>query len=360
MHSLRLESLLLTHFRNLAHIKCRPNPRFNIVSGHNGEGKTNLIEAIYYFGVLRSFRTSRKKALISTGHPEAHMQGIFSGATSGLKCDVTITGKTRKYRLDGKNISLDGEHFRRLPMVLFHPVTMALVQGGPEGRRRFMDRVLFQAVPLYPALYSDYIKALANRNTLLRTLPLDTLAISAYDDVIAGLSEQIVALRQRLIGHLRPHFETAFEEISARPRASVLYRPKIQGTKEDILREIQKKRRVDEARGFTSLGPHADELCLAINGQAARQFASQGQQRMIALALKAAETQVLATETKQIPILLLDDVSSELDRERNKALFGLLNQMGGQVFITTTHLDYIKIDDERTDFHLDNGTLHTS
>ncbi len=357
MKRVHLGELELLNFRNLRSIKLNPHPRFNIVSGRNGMGKTNLLEAIYLFGALRSFRTSTRGDLILHGTEETRLRAVFLGAPAGLRCEISLGHDSRKVRADGKPISIKGGHFRSLPMVLFHPATMSLVQGGPKERRLFLDRALFQAEPNYPSLHRDYLRALASRNRLLKQRPVDRRALSPYNLQLAELGTGIIKAREQFLEALAPLFEDAFSTISLGSKAKITYQPKVQGEKEHIVKALEESISLDQARGYTSLGPHGDDIQIEIGQRAARKFASQGQQRMIALSLKVAETHALTKATERIPILLLDDVSSELDREKNRQLFDFLAGVGGQVFITTTHLDHILLDEDRADFEIENGEL---
>lgn len=357
MQGTYLSDLELVHFRNYRSLKVQPNPRFNTISGSNGMGKTNLLEAIYFCGALRSFRTSTRNEVLTHGTENSRIRGIFKGASVGLRVEVLLTDGSRRIRVDEKPVQAGSGHFRNLPMVLFHPTTMALVQGGPDARRRFLDRALFQAEPLYPVLFRDYGKALSNRNRLLKSPSVDRRALIAFDEQLAELGAQIVVLRETFIETLRPLFVEAFGSISIGLSGEIAYLPKFSGDSKMMREALEKRLPADIARGFTSVGPHGDDMDIVIDGRSARKFASQGQQRMIALSLKIAETTVLALATQRIPILLLDDVSSELDRDRNRQLFRFLAGVGGQVFITTTHPDHILIEEHRSDFVVEDGTL---
>jgi DNA replication and repair protein RecF len=357
MESVHLGELELVNFRNFKTLELSPGARFNILSGSNGVGKTNLLEAIYMFGVLRSFRTTSRRDLILSGQDEARARGTFLGALAGLSCHIAITHTSRTVRADGKTVSATGGHFRSLPMVLFHPATMGLVQSGPDGRRRFLNRALFQAESDYPALHRDYIRALSSRNRLLKERSPDHRALSPFDEQLADLGAQIMAARERFLAELLPHFLKAFEKISLGLEAKLSYKPKVEGGREEILAALENGLAGDVQRGFTSVGPHGDDFQIDLGALSARKFASQGQQRMLALALKIAETNVLAKATDRIPILLMDDISSELDRDRNRELFSFLASVSGQVFITTTHLDHILIEEDRVDFQIQDGSV---
>jgi DNA replication and repair protein RecF len=349
-----LDALTLVSFRNLERLDLGPGPRFNVISGRNGSGKTNLLEAIYLIGSLRSFRTKTNADLVHHGAEGAFISAQFGGAASGMACEMHISDAARRTRVDGKPPQVDGGHFRALPMVLFHPGHMELVQGGPEPRRRFLDRALFQADRSYPTAHRAYVRALKSRNRILKERPPDTRSIDAYDARLAAHGAEIVAARVRFSRSFAPLFAEALEEVSGERGGGVEYAPSAAGEAE-LAAGIAAARAKDIARGFTSVGPHADDLDFQVGGRSARRFASQGQSRTAVLAAKIAETRALAAATGRTPILLLDDVSSELDDQRNASLLAFLDRVGGQVFVTTTHAKHIDVAGERIDFTVDGG-----
>ncbi|MDD5307166.1 MAG: DNA replication/repair protein RecF [Deltaproteobacteria bacterium] len=359
MDAVRLARIVIQDFRNLERAEVSPGPRFNVFAGQNGSGKTNFVEAVYMLGALRSFRTSTRSELVSHGKEMTRVEGLFGGAGKGLVCEVAVRSDGRRVRVDGKPVARVGGHYRTLPMVLFHPANLTLVQGGPETRRRFVDRALFQADAAYPELHREYGKALASRNRLLKERRQDRRALEAFEDQIAKLGARITACRAWFIGMLGERFAHAFREVSGGLEAGVTYRPSVEGGEQELALALRQGRARDEAAGFTASGPHADDFEIAIAGRSARRFASQGQQRALVLSMKIAETRALFEAVGRIPLLLLDDVTSELDRTRNRHLFRFLADEAGQVFITTTHADHILIEIDRTDFVVDGGRITT-
>jgi DNA replication and repair protein RecF len=355
-HTVQLDALRLNDFRNVERLELEPGPRFNVVFGRNGSGKTNLVEAIYLTGALRSFRTATSRDLVRHGAAEARVEALFGGAAAGLLCDVRIVETGRRVRVDGKAPRGDGGHFRALPMVLFHPGHMELAQGGPEARRRFVDRALYQADRIYPAEHRAYLRALASRNRLLKATAPDGAALEAFEAALVDHGARIVAARERFIAELAPLFAEALEEVSREEGGGIAYAPSARD-EADLAARLRAARAEDLARGFTTVGPHADDLDLQVKGRSARRFASQGQQRTAVLALKIAETRALAAATGRTPLMLLDDVSSELDDARNASLLAFLDGVGGQVFITTTHPKHVVVAGDRIDFEVDGGAV---
>ena len=356
MEKLILSALEITQFRNLAPLKIDPSDRFNVISGRNGSGKTNLLEAIYFFSTLRSFRTLFRKEIIQDDQVESKLFAQFMGAAAGVRLSIHLSHVSRVIKKDEKEISSLNDHFYNFPMVLFHPANMSLIQGGPKERRRFMDRALFQADRVYPVVLADYNRALSSRNALLKSRPSKSL-LFPYDQQLANLGSRIVSARQDFIEKSGVLFSEALTGIGDGLVGSMIYRPDVPGDSSRFLEIMEKNYQRDLDRGFSGRGPHADELEILVGDRPAKRFASQGQQRMAVLSMKIAEVMTLAGATQCIPILLLDDISSELDRDRNLALFSFLNEVGGQVFITTTHLDHVRLNNPRSDFLIDGGCL---
>ncbi len=357
MERVQLDELILVDFRNIHRSTIEPSPRFNIVSGRNGMGKTNLLESIYIIGSMRSFRHSRRVDMVRRGAKETSIRGRFGDVCAGMMCEITMGHEGRQVKIDGKNVHLDGRYFHALPMVIFHPGNLTIVQGGPDARRRFLDRALFQAEISYQEAYRSYGKALANRNRILKTRPLDKRVLDSFDEQLASHGARIVMMRERLVISMTPLFEEAMDRIGGEGQSRMAYRPKVEGGFDEIMSALRDAVEKDTAMGYTTVGPHADDLVFEVKGSDARRFASQGQQRTVVLAAKIAETGSLEKSTGRTPLLLLDDVSSELDRDRNRHLFGFLAGLGGQVFITTTHNDHIPIEGERVDFFVENGSI---
>ena len=357
MDLLFLSDLFINGFRNLESVSVHPTERFNVISGKNGSGKTNFLEAVYFFSTLRSFRTVFRKEIVGDGCEHAVLKGLFGGAAAGLKLDIELGIDLRKIKKNDKELSAVDDHFSLLPMVLFHPANMSLLQGGPKDRRRYMDRALFQAERRYPSLLSDYNRVLLSRNRLLKNRCTDKSLLHPFDVQLASLGSNIVSSRRSFIEKAGPIFREAINEIGQGIEGDMFYRPDTEGDVDVFLSVFEKSFKRDSDRGFSSRGPHADELEIFVNGRPAKKFSSQGQQRMAVLSLKVAEVMTLSNVTHRIPILLLDDISSELDRDRNRALFTFLNGVGGQVFITTTHVDHVLLSDSRKDFKIDGGCL---
>ena len=362
---LRIEGLALRGWRNLRPTTIRPGPVFNVVHGDNGAGKSNLLEALAYLGALKSFRGARTDDLIGLGEDAAAVDAKVSGEAAPRRFRVALgRGVPRRLQLDGKRPRALGAWHQALQLVLFHPGDLGLAAGPPEPRRAFLDRILEQLDAAYGRALQSYGKALRSRNRLLKDEDADPRQIRAYDQVLAQAGAIVGQARAAMVDDLAPRAEAAFREVAGEVLPLVVrYAPKVAPEPEAIREALARDFAKDRARGFTGAGPHGDELALEVRAgtgdatQTARHHASQGQQRALVLALKVAELQLLTARTGRVPVLLLDDVSSELDRSRNRRFFALLRTLGGQVFLTTTHPEFILLEADRVDFHVEAGTI---
>lgn len=335
--AVRIAEVAVAGFRNLGSVRVTPDPRANVLLGANGQGKTSLLEAIDYAASLRSFRGAQRNHLV--GHDAQAAQVLLRVESVGLAREyrVRLTRTTREITLDGKRPERAVEYFGDASCVVFQPGDLDLVRGAPELRRRLLDRILVRAVDGYGEALKTYAKGLRARNALLREKAPNTHAIQSYDLGLARYGSAIVRAREAVVGDLVKAAHQALEEVALAPEAiSVQYRPRAPSDQFAYAAALAQGLPGDLARRSTSVGPHGDDLALSWAGVAARTVASQGQTRALALALRLAELHVLELRTKRVPILLLDDVSSELDRARTERLFKLVASLGAQVWVTTT------------------------
>jgi DNA replication and repair protein RecF len=357
--SLRVLKLRARGFRNLGAFELEPGPRFNVIFGDNGQGKSNLLEAIDYLGSLRSFRGALAADMIAQGGDGAELAGDVAGEAVPHAFRVRLRRDAgRELALDGKRPRTRAQYLNAVQTVLFHPGDLQLVSGSPEQRRAFIDRVLEHFDPTYASSLDAYERALRSRNRLLKADQPAVRAVRAYDEVLASAGAVIGQARIRLIDELGPLVSDAFRQVSGEQHAlGVRYEPRVEPTLQALRRALELAIDKDLARGFTADGPHADELGLTLDGVPAKRFGSQGQHRAIVLALKVAELHELTRRVGRVPILLLDDVSSELDPARNQRLFELLADLGGQVFLTTTQPQLILLERDRVDYRVVSGVI---
>lgn len=344
---MRLLSVEYERFRNLGRASLEPSAHATIAVGQNGQGKTNLLEGVYFLATLKPLRAGRLAELVQFGQPSGRVSGRFllNGAVRDIAVEVMPGARTAF--VDGKRAPSLEAYFGGVSVVAFTPDDLAVVKGGPEGRRTFLDRSVFNRFPAYLDESREYARALKSRNRLLKdNAPVAHL--QAWDATLARVGARLWVRRRALLAEVAPRAQAAFERIGRTSEpASFTYQPSHLGgldfapATEAQLAEALAHRLVerlprDAERGYTSVGPHADDLDVALGPHAARHFASQGQSRALVLAWKVAEIENLASWNGFLPLLLLDDVSSELDPERNAYLMGYLADSGAQTILTTT------------------------
>ncbi len=350
---MRIEQLRLQHFRNLAAAHLVPSEAACIVlQGDNGQGKTNLLEALYMVATGRSFRHAAAREMLAHGEAAGRIEAVWQ--RRGVRHQVEV-----RLRANGRSLMVDGRHLRQatallemLNMVAFFPDDLRIAQGSPEHRRRFVDRAAANAVPAFAANAIAYAKALKARNALLRADGrLDLQQVSAYDAQLVRYGTPLHLARCQVLAALRPLAQAIFAALM--PAAATLQLRLMGGlwAADDGELEganageavaarfgtsLQQSWARDRARRTTSVGPHRADLLAFLGRADIRAFASQGQQRAIVLALKLAEVEALQARLGEPPILLLDDVSSELDGRCSRHLFAAVERLGCQTWVTTT------------------------
>jgi DNA replication and repair protein RecF len=340
----RLASLQVRDFRNLASVDLDPSPRATVLVGANGQGKTNLLEAIFLLTTLKPLRGTRLQELVRFGADRAQVAGDLDGPGGLRRAAVQVQAGGRTAFLDGKPQERLDAYFEGLAAVCFSPDDLLLVKGGPEGRRRFVDRAVFNRWPAFLGEARDYVRALRARNAALRVAGPDVEA--SFREPLVHAAARVLRRRRELVAELAPRVSASFAEISGpdAPEAHLAYRAaagmSAEGTDAEIAERLAgilaHRLERDRDKGYTSAGPHMDELVLALAGRGARSFGSQGQQRALVLALKIAEIENLRAALGRPPLLLLDDVSSELDPAKNRYLLGYLGTLPAQAFLTST------------------------
>ncbi len=330
-----LTSLRLSNFRCYSTLRWMIPAEGAILLGANAQGKTSLMEAICFALTLHSPRTSRMDKLARMG---GNSFGIALESESGTR-QLRWSDRKLQMRVNAAERRDYGDYLADT-----HPVTwlansdMGLVHGPAEERRRYLDFLGCQWHPAYRRALQFYRKALKSRNALLRHPRRSSAALRSYAEVMACNGEIIMQLRQQLLERLFPHITHHHRSISAgTEQVQLVYSPSVTLPLADALADSLQ---ADEKAGFTTVGPHRDDFKLLISGMDAAEFASEGQQRTLAIALQMAQGAMLQEETGRAPILLIDDIFGELDTGRRRALLNLLPDES-QVFITTTNLDWV-------------------
>lgn len=389
---MRLSHLHLSQFRNFESAQIEPHPRINVFSGENGQGKTNLIESIYWLATLRPLRARRLKELVRWGAPATRVDARVEaeGLTHRLAVGTGESGQRVCFREDKALRSQ--AYFGALTVVDFSPDDVGLVRAAPQDRRRYLDRACFNEwLGQLPDALS-YRQALEVRNHLLRSRP-DPAMLAAYEGPMAQAAARLILRRRAWVEAIGPRFATAFAHISGPELAVGLrYRetmhaqeqpppeaqpspgaqeglqtrkdpagePEVEALSAQLSQQWAQDRARDRERGFTQRGPHADDLLIELDGRLARNFASQGQQRALVLSLKIAEIEQLIAHRGIHPVLLLDDVSSELDPRRTARLFEFVDGFEGQIFISTTDEAFLRLRIERRVWSICAGTIRTT
>jgi DNA replication and repair protein RecF len=337
--------LELRDFRNYEAAELRLPEGLAVVVGPNGAGKTNLLEAVYFGCTGASPRTSNERELLRRGATVARVVVDTLDDEAGHRLEVGFEpGEAKRLRVDGAAVNnLTGLDARPLVSV-FMPERLELVKGAPAARRAHLDQVVAALWPARAGARSAYSRALAQRNALLGRIRAGTASPDALDAWDAELAREGIVLmehRAEAVEAVREPFARLAGQLGLPGPAEVSYRPRSAATDaEGLAAELAERRTADLERGFTAHGPHRDELALRLDGAALRAYGSQGQQRAALLALLFAEREVLSERRGRPPLMLLDDVMSELDAERRELLADLLRS-GGQAIVTATEADHV-------------------
>ena len=340
---MRLEKLSLQNFRNIGQMTLTPHPGVNVIYGENAQGKTNIIEAIYLLTGQKSFRQAREGDLVQLGCQEAVIAADFYGGGRSQTATLAF-GSGRKNATLNELPVTPSELTGRFFAVVFSPAELALVQDGPALRRSFLDSAISQVMPRYLKTLAGMNRSLSQRNSLLadaRSHPGLEGMLESWDVSFSKLSYGVINARRRYIARLAPQAAAIYSDITGgRESLTVAYQSSLvtdcetpREAEEAIVEQLRRSRGEDLRNGYTTLGPQRDDLELSIDGQAARVYGSQGQQRSCALALKLAECRLIEEICGEAPVILLDDVFSELDKSRRDYFIKGITQ--GQVFITS-------------------------
>lgn len=337
------------NYRNLCAGEIAPSPGVNVICGDNAQGKTNFLESMWVFTGGRSFRGAKDRELVAFGGQMAKLRLVAEAFSREQRLNMTLSGGRREVQINSVPQQSASALVGRFCAVVFSPTHLALIKEGPGVRRKFLDTAICQMQPSYTQHFLRYGRILIQRNSLLRHLKKDNKAadtLDIWDEKLAECGAELMRRRFAYVESLRPALAEFYGGLSAgREALSIQYRPSAArgpGTELEALRE-EFRRRLHEARdedltlGFTTRGPHRDDLEIKIEGKSARQFSSQGQQRSAVLAMKLAEAELMRAALGEPPVILLDDVLSELDATRQSYLLNSIAEK--QVFITCCERD---------------------
>ncbi len=335
---MRVERLWLKDFRSYESLEIELTDGLCAVVGANGVGKSNLLEAIGYLSLLESFRGAPADALIRVGAPAAVVRGeiVAEGREQLIEAELSATGRNRVL-LNRQRPTRNRDLLGTLRVTVFSPEDLSLVKGGPALRRGYLDQLLASLDPRNDHVRSQYDKALRQRNALLKQTHgrLDEAAsftLEVWDAKLVESGEQLAAMRADLVARLEPLVVQAYEDVAGEHhRISLTYAASWRAV--GFRAALEAARRDELRRGLTLVGPHRDDLTITLEELPARTHASQGEQRSLALALRLASHRLLHDVTGAPPVLLLDDVFSELDPDRSAAL--LRSLPAGQALLST-------------------------
>lgn len=373
---MKIESIELTNFRNYDQLNLSFSDSVNVFLGENAQGKTNLLEAIYTLALAKSLRASHDKELIKWDEDYGKIKGCIRRRGDILPLELIISGKGKKAKANHLEKRRLSEYVGLCNAVMFAPEDLNLVKGGPAVRRRFMNMELGQIAPVYIHELGDFQKVLQQRNALLRNFSARQSGMDDLLDILTGklidLSSEIVRRRIAFIVRLNEWAAPIHTEISqGREQLSLVYQSSVRevevldSSDQSKIEEVYEKafsqtRQREIDRGTTLIGPHRDDLQFLVNGRDVHTFGSQGQQRTAALSVKLAEIELIRHVVGEYPLLLLDDVLSELDDIRKTHLLNVFKQKV-QTFVTTTSIDGLdpRLLERATLFRICNGKVET-
>lgn len=333
-----ISSLKLKNFRSYKEKEFILSPSTNVFYGNNAQGKTNILEAIYVCALGKSFRTRKDAELVNFGNEFGSVDIFYKDSIRDKNINFLVSAKSKKQiKINGVKLQKMSDLYGNLLVVMFSPEDMFFVKGEPGERRKSFDMLISQLSPKYMHYLQDYYKVLEQRNQLIKggDRYINSVELNVWDEKLAELNVKIRDIREIYINKIQPLFNKYHNEISENKENVLLkYKTQIKGDKEDIIKLLKDRCILDFRRGFTSVGIHRDDYNFEINELNLGLFGSQGQVRTAILSLKLAEKDLIFYEKDEMPILLLDDVMSELDDKRRKFLYENLKDC--QVLITCT------------------------
>ena len=374
---MRIKSLKLLYFRNYLSMNIDVHPSLNVLVGNNANGKTNIIESIFCLALGRSYRTKSDSECIMFGETATAMSCVVNKNNKNLDIMLGISNKGKSAKIAGVKKNKLTDFVGELNVVLFSPEDLQLVKGSPSLRREFINREFYQFSRIYHKYYLMYQHLLKQRNSYLKDMrknPKDEMSLAYLETLTFQLAKVAMYITKERVSFVQDISKLTYknmmnisngqESLTIKYKSSVLESLNIADvteegfTEENLTKVMMKKSFDDIMRGSTKIGPHQDDLGFYINDLDAKMYASQGQQRSIVLSLKLAEINYLKSKTGTYPVLLLDDVLSELDKNRQLKLLDAINE-NVQTFITTPSISDIKEDllKKAKVFKIENGNI---
>lgn len=351
-----IQHLHLQNFRNYQDEVIQFMPGTNILMGHNGQGKTNVLEGIYYLSTGKSYRVQRESELLRWGQNEFHLYGDFRMAHHRIRLESHYRDKRKIVKVNQVPCQRLSDFVGTINVIFFSPDDLVMIKGGPAERRRFLDLHIAQMRPGHVSLLNAYNKVLQQKSALLKAHVANTLKypqIELWNEQIVELGVKIIRNRAELTEHLQAFAAQIYSNISSQKETIkvnylALGKKNIEEAITEFPKLLQEKLEQEIERQMIMVGPHRDDVQIFLNDKPARLYASQGQQRSLVLSLKLAELELICQEKGEYPLLLLDDVLSELDRFRREYLLDFIESSRIQTLITMTSGEP----------HLEKGTLY--
>ncbi len=329
-------------FRNIRQSTIEFDNSFNIFHGRNGQGKTNYLEAIFFLGTLKSFRNAKQRDMISWNEQISHLGCTIVDNKLGHELSVSFENSSRALKIDGKTAGRILDYCKTLSVVAFSPEEITMINGSPDQRRRYLDRAVFSSDAGYLKVYHDYFRVLKQRNQLLKQRKY--VGIEAWTAQLVTTGAKLAFERAVYITELATAFSSFYKNISGSDEevrlcycnSSCTGESTLEGLSSKFSTELNRTSRLERERGTTLVGPHRDDLEFFLDGRLIKEHGSQGQQKSFVMALKMSEIEYLSRKSERVPLLLLDDMTAELDSSRIEHLIDFLVNRKMQVFITTT------------------------
>ena len=333
-----IKKICLENFRNYEKQEIILNNNINVFYGNNAQGKTNILEALFYSAIGRSFRTHKDTELIKMGENSAKINVFYEKNNKDNEIEIILNKSEKKnIKLNKIKVNKNSELLGNLNIIIFSPDDIIILKQAPSLRRKFLDILISQLKPNYVHVLSEYNKVLEQRNALLKSKKTEMIEI--WNEQLASLTEKVYDYRKKYIDKLNEKMLKIHPMVTNnKEKIKMVYKTKFK-SKEDFIKLLEDNLNFDLFRGYTSIGIHRDDFEIYINDNLLNIYGSQGQHRTAVLSLKIAEMEIFKDETLENPVLLLDDVTSELDLERIKLIFSKI--MDYQVFITCTDVGII-------------------
>lgn len=370
-----IKEINLSHFRNYSDLSLQFSPHMNIFLGENAQGKTNIVEAVYVLAMTKSHRTNKDHEMIQWDEDIARISGLVSNSRSQFALEIALSKRGKVAKLNHLEQARLSDYIGHLNVIIFAPEDLDIVKGSPSVRRRFIDMELGQMSPLYLHHLTEYNRVLKQRNQYLKDMrfkKMDELYFDILSEQVALEGAHVLKERLWFIENLEMWSKAIHQGISNQKEdLSIFYSSSINmkdlddyGDYEPIFHffkeQLDKNRKREIDQGTTLIGPHRDDMYFHINGRNVQTYGSQGQQRTAALSIRLAEIDLMKELSGEYPVLLLDDVLSELDNERQTHLLSSI-QNKVQTFLTTTSLDGVQRDliDNPEIFNIVKGQIET-